>query len=108
MLEIAFANMDLRDLCEDAEHACSQLGADVAASLRTRLSDIEACETILELPTGDPKFIDGKVHISLAQGSELVLAANHHASLTDEHGNPDWNRVRRVKVLSIGPQERHE
>lgn len=102
MLELAFETLDLRTLCEDEVHASAKLGPDISAALKARLADIEACNTILDLPAGNPRFVNGAVHVSLGDGAELVLKANHAVELLDDTGQPDWNRIRRLRVLCIG------
>lgn len=41
------------------------------------------------------------MHVSLANGFELILIANHVQNPTKASGKIDWGKVVRVKVLEI-------
>jgi hypothetical protein len=58
-LELAFESKALLTLCESESRACSELGADVAESLKHRLADLRAARTATDLLVGRPRTIAG-------------------------------------------------
>jgi hypothetical protein len=54
----------------------------------------------LDLLVGARIVAEG-VHVSLADGFELVLVANHIHKPTTDSGKIDWSKVARVKILGI-------
>lgn len=103
-MQIAWNSAELRDVCEIADAADSALGPEVATQLRSRLADLAAADSPLELLAGDPEFVDGDpptLHIRLTADRLLTIVSNHQV-----HGPrrpvTDWSRVRRIRIVSIG------
>jgi proteic killer suppression protein len=102
---IAFSTKKLRSLCEFQTKAEREYGLEVAKQLRARLADLREAETVLELPAGRPREIDGAPHknyaLDLADGYWLVLSVNHGKVPVLKTGGVDWARVSRIKIQKI-------
>jgi proteic killer suppression protein len=105
-LELAFANRSLRTLCESRAQAERHLGRAVAQKLRRRLSDLRAATNVKDLIAGRPGEVGhgrlGHVAVELTSDSRLVFCSNHVVLPVLATGDVDWEKVRRVKILSIG------
>jgi proteic killer suppression protein len=107
VVELAFETRQLRAICESEAHARRELGADVAAALQRRLSDLLAAASPNDIGVGAPRQLDGtdprpRMIIDLRDGFQLVLGVNHRKIPTTQSGSVDWSRVTRFKVLAIG------
>lgn len=103
-MELAFRTLRLRALCEDPDLALVSLKPDVVEHLKSRLADLRAAESPLDLLAGAPQLIDGRaprIAIRLADSHTLVCEVNHVNPKTDDSGRIDWIRVRRVKITFI-------
>jgi proteic killer suppression protein len=104
-LVLAFAQKDLRRLCESEVAAQRMLGSKVAAGLERRLADLEAATHVRELIAGAPRELDGacrgQIAVELGDGHVMVLSANHQPMPSLASGGVDWSRVNRVKILRI-------
>jgi len=104
-VNLAFATLKLRSLCECQAKAEHQFGFAVAKQLRARLADLREVDTVLELPAGRPRRIPARPHeyyvINLAKGYRLVLRANHSNIPVLATGKVDWSEVSRVMIIRI-------
>ena len=102
-LEIAFKTKKLREICEDCNKAEELLGEDVSRKLASRLSDLRACESIEQLPVGNPSevVIGGKrtISINIAQKVHLYFSSNHVSQ--SKNNRVDWSKVYRIKIVQI-------
>ena len=73
----------------------------MAAQLKRRLADIQAVETIDELPVAKPKKTSNNCMIDLSGGFQLVATAGHAEIPTLSSGRIDWGNVKRLKLLRI-------
>ena len=105
MIAIAFSKKKLRSLCEIQIKAEREYGIRVAKALRTRLAELRVAESLLELPAGRPREVNGapfkNYAVELADGYRLILGVNHGDVPVLESGGVNWARVDRVKVLKI-------
>ena len=105
-MEIAFESRHLRTICESQVDAQGELGARVAKTLQRRVADLRAAVSIYDLVAGNCRLLDRKsdqfVVIDLCDSSNIVLQANHPKNPLTKEGKPDWNVVRRVKIIQIG------
>ena len=105
MLELAFANKPLRQLCENEAHAKHELSPTVAEILKHRLADLRAAISVKDLVAGNPRRLHGADHqhmaIDLCDGYRIVFCANHPNNPVVESGELDWSKVSRVKILRI-------
>ncbi|WP_428173178.1 hypothetical protein [Comamonas sp.] len=106
-MEITFDTKELRDLCAEEETAAQKLGPAAAESLKHRISDIRAADSIDEVLAGKPRagahegiecyFVD------LSPSLRLVVVPAHATSRVKPDGSADWSRIRRIKVVSLQP-----
>lgn len=105
-MELAFASISLRTICESEAQAKHELGPEVAETLKHRLSDLRAATSIKDLLVGRPHILDGTDHqhmaIDLCEEYQMVISANHPKNPFTESGKLDWPRVSRIKILQIG------
>lgn len=106
MLYLTFSTIELRQMCESGTFADNRLGKNVAASLRSRLADLNAAESINDLVVGNPRphpLSENRENyvIDLADGWELHLRAANGKLPLNHDGFVDWERVNRVKVMAI-------
>lgn len=103
-MDLAFEDEQLRAVCIKRGRAIAVLGPDVARELNKRVADVRAAETALDLLVGTRVVENGDseaMHVSLADGFELILVANHVHNPTTASGKIDWAKVMRVKVQEI-------
>jgi proteic killer suppression protein len=104
-LEIAFAEKQLRHICESEAAARRALGAEVAEKLKARLADLRAASCVKELVAGRPRKVASRrlnhLVVSLSDGCRLVICANHNLVPKLDNGSVDWSKVNRVKVVDI-------
>lgn len=101
---ISFRTIALRTICEIAGQAEREYGDEPARALRRRLADIRAAETAADLVVGRPRDLgDGtaRMLIDLGDSHRLVFCANHPGTSGSGRQEPDWSKVRRVKILDI-------
>lgn len=102
-MELSFESRLLRSVCEEEAAARKQYPLDVAETLRRRLADLHAADSLLDLVVGRPCLgdTDALVTMPLAEGYELVGVANYHRLPTLKDSTIDWARVRRLKIMAI-------
>lgn len=108
-MELAFANRQLRRVCEDDGCARGKYPEYVAESLQDRLADIRAADSPLDLLAGSPHLTPGRparISIHLADDYQVYLEVNHSSPPTNGTGTIDWSRVRRLKVTTIRRAQR--
>ncbi|MGX7875925.1 hypothetical protein ACVDG5_027265 [Mesorhizobium sp. ORM6] len=78
---MAFADKNLRSICESESAAIQALGANVSAQLKHRLADLSAASSTGDLIAGNPAEIDGTGNglfaVQLGDGVRMLFAANH-------------------------------
>lgn len=107
-VEISFETKALRDMCEIESLAIDAIGAPAAEALKRRLSDIRAAAAINEVLAGRPQTVtaNGVACRQFHLSTELVLRVvpNHVKPRLAADGAPDWERIRRVRVISVEHQ----
>jgi hypothetical protein len=105
VLELAFSQKSLRDLCESQLKAERRLGIAVADTLRARLADLRDAESVDDLLAGPPQVVDheppGRVAIPLSPTVIIVFCANHASVPLNDLGRVSWSRVSRIKILEV-------
>ena len=102
-MELAFAERDLRRLCESAATAQRRLGPEVAAALKARVADLWAADTVKDLPfapRAEPDARPATMLFALVDGFHIRFRSNHHQHRTID-GAPDWSAVRRIQITAI-------
>jgi hypothetical protein len=104
-VELAFASLALRSICESRRRATNLLGAEAARELAQRLADLSALATAAELADLFPNDV---VHRSpseralrLQAGHDLVFCAGHVDVPILEDGSTDWTRVSRLRIIAL-------
>ena len=105
VVQIAFFNKSLRDLCESESHMKLQLVEALAAALKRRLADLRAATCVTDLVAGNPQEV-GTPHqkrfaLELSEGKRLLFSSNHVATPVLDSGAVDWSKVSRIKLLRI-------
>jgi len=104
-LELSFHNKKIREICEDEDIAKAELGPVIAKELQSRLADLAAATSILDLATGKPGQIPGTpwpdYKLELINGHRLVFSANHPKIPLSKEGLLDWLKVNHIKILKI-------
>lgn len=104
-LELAFANKNLRHLCESSAKANRELGVDTADKLRRRIADLRAAISVSDLLLGAPKEIDcdgrPQIALDLDKRFQITFCANHNTLPELESGTVDWSKVSRVKIVTV-------
>jgi proteic killer suppression protein len=105
MLELAFADKDLRELCERKSAAEAEFGTAIARCLRRRIAEVRASDNVAAILTGNARPYGrgntAQYLVDVQGGWRLVLAANHQDPPRLQNGQIDWSRVTRVKILGI-------
>ena len=105
-MDVAFANRNLRKICEDPRAAKRQLGQASARKLRSRLADIMAASRLGDIPAGRPHPLrgsrSGQFAVSLSGGERLVFEANDDPVPTTQEGVTDWKNVASIRIVFIG------
>ncbi|RMX08181.1 hypothetical protein D8I35_03450 [Corticibacter populi] len=106
-MEITFDTKELRDLCADEETAAQKLGSVAAESLKHRISDIRAADSIDEVLAGKPRtgIHEGAecYFIDLPPPFRVAVVPAHGTPRMKPDGSADWSRIRRIKVVSLQP-----
>jgi len=93
-------------LCIDDAIADQRFGTAAAEALRNRLDDIRAADSVNELLAGRPQALrigdQDCYRLELVAGTWLTIVPNHIKSRVGTDGRPDWSRVRRVRVVTVG------
>jgi hypothetical protein len=107
-LQLAFDTKDIRKVCELEYVARNLYGADVAAALRERLSDLLAATSVHDLLVGRPRVISqnpGVMALDITGKYRLLFCANHISPPLTSAGLTDWINVSRIKVSRIEAQD---
>ena len=102
---IAFAEKNLRDICENESKATSILGRKNAEKLMHRLADLRAANQVFDLIIGNPHEISGPCprdfSIDICTNISIILCSNHSLNPLLQDGCIDWSKVSRIKILRI-------
>ena len=107
-LEISFETIELREVCTNELEAAQMLGATAAEALKHRISDIRAADSVRDVLAGNPRT--GTLYniecyfFDLSSSYCLTVVAAHATPRLNADGTVDWDRVRRVKVVSLLPE----
>ena len=102
-VELAFETKLLRDQCERRELAEAEFGMTVAKTLRNRLADIRAAQTLTDLIAGRPRWVDPlrkTLTVDLTDRYRMVLSVNHPV-LGNRSPRLSADNIHRVKLLRI-------
>jgi hypothetical protein len=104
-VELTFATVELRSMCESRRRAANVLGAEAARELAQRLADFSALATAAELLDLFPDDIVDRSPVEralrLETGHELVFCAGHVDVPVMKDGSTDWARVSRIRIIAL-------
>jgi hypothetical protein len=104
-VELAFATVELRSICENRRRATTVMGPEAARELTQRLADLAAFATIAELADLFPADIIDRSPteraLRLQAGHDLIFCAGHVQVPTNEDGVTDWTRVSRIRIIAL-------
>ena len=103
-VDLAFASLELRSICESRRLATNQLGSESAYELTQRLADISASPTASELANLFPDDIVDRSPSERAfrlERHDLVFRAGHVNVPVLEDGSTDWTKVSRLRIIAL-------
>ena len=104
-VKLAFETKDLRTLCENQVRAERAFGMEVARRLRGLLADLDAAETLQEIPVEEFRESEGASRVdfesSLADSYVVRMRVNHSGLDRSRVERIDRSTVRRLKILDI-------
>jgi plasmid maintenance system killer protein len=104
-MEIAFQSLSLRSVCVSEAKSIGLYGVDVAQSLKRRLADLRAADSIDELSAWNIAEVPGSggaaMSLELAGGYRLIFRANHSKMPMEADRKPSWSNIMRVKLMKI-------
>jgi hypothetical protein len=105
-VELAFASIHLRNVCESRQRATTALGSpDAARELEARLADLSAATNVAELSGLFPDDLISRSSteqsLRLSCGHDIVFAAGHVLVPLDTNGATDWTKVARIRILAL-------
>lgn len=103
-MELAFETVALRRVCESDIEARKRYPQGTVDELQARLADMRAAASASDLLAGRPSFDarpPARIRFMLDGGYELVCVCNHPQPLLTKDGMMDFDRVRRVKIVTI-------
>lgn len=105
-METSYKTKGLRNVCEIKSVALNVFGEDLSSALHARLADIYAAKNIKDIIVGAPikvKHGDDYIYqIRFGRGLFILLEANHVQNPLDSSGYVDWDRINRIKIISVG------
>lgn len=101
ILELAFVTKWLRQLCESEAKGKKELGEEIADKLKSRMADLRAASSVVDLVAGRPRETNGNFVIDLTDGVSIIFSANHNTNPLLKNGKVDWSKVRRIKIEEI-------
>jgi hypothetical protein len=104
-VELAFASIELRSICESRRRATTVMGAEAARELSQRVADLVALETVAELANLFPTDIIDRSPtervLRLQTRHDLIFCAGHVQVPTNEDGGTDWTKVSRIRIIAL-------
>ncbi len=95
-----------RALCECPATADRKLGRKCAKSLRKRLADLAAAQSVVELVAGHPHPLRGdrrgQFALKLEGGRRLVFRPTEDPPPLKADDTIDWSRVGSITIIFIG------
>ena len=105
-MDLSFKTKWLREICECEDTAIENLGVRNTRLLKNRLADIKAASSKYQISVGDPQIINvdnqALFSITLEKDIKVLFIANHNTNPRKKDGELDWNKISRLKVISIG------
>jgi hypothetical protein len=107
-VELAFATVELRSICESRRRATTVIGAEAARELAQRLADVSAFATVAEFTDLFGNEITERSPseraLRLQTGHDLVFCSGHVQVPTQADGATDWAKVSRIRIVALEPR----
>ena len=100
-MELGFETKGLRRTCEKDAWARRELGDAAALALQRRLADLEAAETITDLPWNMEFGVNDEGALEFHPEHWLTFQAIRGAADVDTTQEIDWAAVDRIKLTGI-------
>lgn len=102
---LSYSSEFIRDVCLRKQVAIEAFGEEVAMDLISRIADMHAADSPLDLIVGNPCPLDPpnshKYSISLVNNHRLLFTSNHTKHRGSDGEEIDWSAVFRVQVIDI-------
>lgn len=99
-MELTFKTKQLRDIVESAARNRAAFGASRSKRFLARISQLEAAETLNDLPPPPPELQEDELIISAGQGIWMHAISGHSNEL-----NPptlaEWQTMQRLHITKI-------
>jgi toxin HigB-1 len=104
-MEVSFATTTLAKLCQRKPDATKQFGSQVAAKLQSRLAELFAATTVIELAAGRPHPLQGdragSFALDLHGGLRLIFKPTVEPPIKKPDGSIDWAQVSKVTITEV-------
>ncbi len=104
-MEVSFASTTLAKLCQRKQDAAKQYGPQVAAKLQSRLAELFAATTVIELVAGRPHPLRGdragSFALDLYGGLRLIFKPTIEPPIQKPDGSIDWAQVSKVTITEL-------
>jgi hypothetical protein len=98
-LLISYNTARIQDICFNSSTAIKCFGEEIAKSLQTVHSDIQAAANIYELPIVQITVDDNTCTLKFSNFLSLLIVPNYEIGNDDDIF--DWNTVERVKIMGV-------
>ena len=104
-VELAFATIELRSICESRRRAAAALGMQAAKELAHRLADLTAIGTVAGMAGLFPEDIIERSpverSIRMKADYDLVFCAGHVNVPKTSSGATDWARISKIRITAF-------
>lgn len=107
-MDVTFESTKLQKLINSEKKLRGEYGPSMAEKIMTRMSDLQAAETldIMRLLPGKchelKSDLAGHLAVHLIEPNRLVFRPNHDPDPRNESGMLIWNRVTKIVIVAIG------
>jgi toxin HigB-1 len=103
--KVSFASAKLEKLCRQKQNATQAFGPQVAAKLQSRLAELFAAATVVELVAGRPHPLQGtragSFALDLHGGYRLIFKPTVQPPVKKPDGSIDWAQVSKVTITEV-------
>lgn len=101
-LELAYCSELLREVCTEPDKYSEDLSRKEIESLKARLADLRAADSIEDLPRGRIFPLENNMQIyEIYESIKISFLQGHNHIPLLETGEIDWNRVSRLRIKNI-------
>lgn len=96
---ISYNSENLQEICNKSSSAIDALGEERALFLQARLADIQASDTVFDLPLGERSITNNDCTLKYKNSFSIRLTPNYGPLGAGQAY--DWTTVRRVKIMGV-------